>query len=241
MYRSPQLTNWCLAKRILLHSQYRWAKCWLICNTIQKRRRPCPTCSWCALRMIPSEFLRYSAKTGNPWAISYLALIAWRQVIGLLVYPRFRFFVLHLASAPSAYLELSASRLQLFECVSAPTLFVVISSTHYSQKAFQSLQCVSSSKLHLRFGYCWPLCTFINYIYLITYLLTYWFTLTVSMEHRSASDGQRDRQTGLAYNHVRYAYALHTVILRRSPSYTNWGKVTLTLCWACSWSVCSLQ
>jgi len=33
--------------------------------------------------------------------------------------------------------------------------------------------CLTASSLYLRFGFCWPLCAFINYIYLLNYILTY--------------------------------------------------------------------
>jgi len=73
----------------------------------------------------------------------------------------------------TAILTFGTHSLQLFECVPAPTLFVVILRLAVSSRPSNSLikrlcSCASGS---VSLGFCWPLsqCAFIDYIY--TYLL----------------------------------------------------------------------
>jgi len=86
------------------------------------------------------------------------------------IFSVFRLFALHLAPTASALqlLKFGIHSLQLFECVPAPTLSVTTSILTTSSRPSNLLKNVLF--LSLRFGFCWPLCAFTNYIYLLTYL-----------------------------------------------------------------------
>jgi len=76
---------------------------------------------------------------------------------------------LHLAPAVSALRLLQSGILSLrpSNCVPALTPSTITSSPTISRRPFNSL---STFLLRLRFGFGWPLCTFTNYINLLTYI-----------------------------------------------------------------------
>jgi len=89
----------------------------------------------------------------------------------------FRLFALHLmlAASVSELLKFAIHSLQLFKCVPAPTLLVMISRLTINSSGVPVR--LTPFSLCLRFSFCWPLCVNCAWIiYVLSYLLTYLLT-----------------------------------------------------------------